>query len=152
GDDAWRGLAISEAEVDSLLKRTLGSPPWDLASNGPSLAEARTLADMIAQSISRRRSITTSRLRLAAPPANFELDRFDLDVLLVALAPEVDLRYERLYAYLHDDVTRKRPSVDLALHLLCGSFDQRIAHRARFGAQAPLVRRGLLQLLTDAPS
>ena len=27
-----------------------------------------------------------------------------------ALAPEIDLRYERLYAYLQDDVTRRRPT------------------------------------------
>ena len=38
--------------------------------------------------------------------------------LLIALAPEIDPRYERLYAYLQDDVTRKRPSIDLTLNLL----------------------------------
>ena len=30
----------------------------------------------------------------------YDLSQFDLDVLLIALAPELDLRYERLYAYL----------------------------------------------------
>ena len=40
---------------------------------------------------------------------------------MIALAPEIDLRYERLYAYLHDDVSRRHPSVDLALNLDCGA-------------------------------
>src|SRR5881394_1818141 len=70
GNDAWRGLAISEAEVDSLLQRTLGSPPWDLAPSGPPLADAHAVGDVIAQSISRRRAITTSRLRLAELATN----------------------------------------------------------------------------------
>ena len=41
----------------------------------------------------------------------FGLSPFELDALLVTLAPALDLRYERLYGYLQDDVTRKRPSV-----------------------------------------
>ena len=48
---------------------------------------------------------------------HFGLDACDLDVILIALTRELDLRYKRLYAYLHDDVTRRRPSVDLALTL-----------------------------------
>jgi hypothetical protein len=46
------------------------------------------------------------------------LSAFDVDLILLALAPKLDLRYERLYAYLQDDVTRTWPSVDLALNLL----------------------------------
>ena len=34
---------------------------------------------------------------------------------MLAVAPEVDLKYERVYAYLQDDVNRRRPSVALAL-------------------------------------
>ena len=51
----------------------------------------------------------------------FELDPFDQDAFLVCLAPDLDLRYERLYAYLQDDVTRKRPNVDLILRLASSS-------------------------------
>ncbi|ABG51415.1 AAA ATPase [Trichodesmium erythraeum IMS101] len=36
--------------------------------------------------------------------------------MLIALAPEIDLRYDRLYAYLQDDFTSKGSSVDLALN------------------------------------
>ena len=69
--------------------------------------------------------------------------------MLIALAPELDLRYERLYAYLQDDVTRKRPSVDLALNLLCPSAAVKLARRMHFAPDAPLIRHGLLHLIPD---
>ena len=69
--------------------------------------------------------------------ASFDLSEFDVDVLLLALAPEIDLRYESLYAYLQDDVARRRPSVDPALNLMCGSPAERLA-----AALAPLLIAG----------
>lgn len=79
----------------------------------------------------------------------YGLTPFDLDILLVTLAPEIDLRYERLYAYLQDDVTRRRPSVDLVLNLLCMTTEEKAARRAHFAAEAPLIHHGLLHLLPD---
>jgi AAA+ superfamily predicted ATPase len=149
GDDAWRGIAITEAEVDALLARALGAPPWDAAPAAPTLGDAHALADRSAAAIERRLARSAVPPRLAQLARRFGLARFDLDVLLIALAPELDLRYERLYAYLHDDMTRKRPSVDLALHLLCRSLDDRFAARARFAAGAPLVRHDLVRLVAD---
>ena len=49
----------------------------------------------------------------------FALDALDVDLLLVALTCEVDPRFEQLFGYLNDDVTRRRPSVAVALEL-CG--------------------------------
>lgn len=79
----------------------------------------------------------------------FDLSLFDLDVMLIALAPELDLRYERLYAYLQDDVTRKRPTVDLMLDLLCPDAGEKLDRRIHFGADAPLVHEGLIHLVPD---
>jgi len=60
------------------------------------------------------------------------------------------LRYERLYAYLQDDVTRKRPTVDLVLNLLCSDSDDKRAMRSRFLPPAPLLRYGLLQAIPES--
>ncbi len=79
----------------------------------------------------------------------FDLNDFDLAVMLVALAPEVDLRYERLYAYLQDDVTRKRPCVDLTLNLLCANKHEKVGWRERFLPSAPLLSHRLLHLIPD---
>jgi hypothetical protein len=86
------------------------------------------------------------------PPAmtwlanEFGLNSFDLDVVIICLAPEVDLRYERIFAHLSDDVRRRRPTVELVLDLLCSSGTDKLRQRARLAADAPLVRHGLLHL------
>ncbi|MBN1138224.1 MAG: ATP-binding protein [Anaerolineae bacterium] len=79
----------------------------------------------------------------------YDLLPFDLDTILIALAPELDLRYERLYAYLQDDVSRKRPSVDLVLNLLSASADEKLVRRSHFAATAPLVSHRLVHLVPD---
>jgi hypothetical protein len=81
---------------------------------------------------------------------SFGLSGFDADVTLLALAPEIDLRYEKIYSYLQDDVTRKRPTVDLALNLLCSSAEDKMKYRANFSSDAPLIRNRLVQLVHDS--
>jgi AAA+ superfamily predicted ATPase len=126
--DPFRGLYISETEVDELLA---SAPVAEIAS--------RHLAGPAAP--------TSPRLgRLAQL---FELGEFEQDAFLICLAPDLDLRYERLYAYLQDDVTRKRPSVDLILRLLMGSLDERAPLRHALSASGRLLSRGLLSVVGD---
>ncbi len=81
---------------------------------------------------------------LAVLAARFALAPLDLDLLLVALAPDLDPRFERLYGYLNDDLTRRRPTVGLALEL-CGHRGSATA-RFRLAPSAPLVAGGLLEV------
>ncbi|MGW5847100.1 ATP-binding protein [Streptomyces sp. NPDC055254] len=74
----------------------------------------------------------------------FGLAPLDLDLLLVALAPDLDARFEQLYGYLNDDLTRRRPTVALALEL-CGRAGVATA-RFRLSPTAPLVAGGLLEV------
>ncbi|MDT0406204.1 MULTISPECIES: ATP-binding protein [Streptomyces] len=74
----------------------------------------------------------------------FGLSPLDLDLLLVALAPDLDARFERLYGYLNDDLTRRRPTVGLALEL-CGLGGASPA-RFRLAPGAPLIAGGLLEI------
>ncbi|MFI0895400.1 AAA family ATPase [Streptomyces sp. NPDC020983] len=76
--------------------------------------------------------------------ARFGLTALDLDLLLVALAPDLDARFEALYGYLNDDLTRRRPTVGLALEL-CGRTGTSAA-RFRLAPGAPLVDGGLLEV------
>lgn len=132
-DAAFRGLYISAEEFARLLRQPPGAP----------LPGPHTELDP-AGGTDAGRSSSLERLREV-----FDLSAFDLDLILVALAPELDLRYERLYAYLQDDVTRRRPSVDLALNLLCPSAEAKLTRRAHFVPNAPLVRHGILHLIPD---
>jgi ATP-dependent 26S proteasome regulatory subunit len=79
----------------------------------------------------------------------FRLLPLEVDVVLLALASELDSRYERIFAFLQNDVTRRRPTVDLALHLLCASVADRIVQRGRFAPDAPLLRHTLVELVAD---
>src|SRR5258708_35278116 len=47
----------------------------------------------------------------------FQLGRFERDVLLLCLAPEIDGGFERLYAYVQDEALRKDPTAALAQNL-----------------------------------
>ncbi|WP_431981361.1 ATP-binding protein [Streptomyces qinglanensis] len=80
----------------------------------------------------------------------FGLAPLDIELLLVAMAPDLDARFEPLYGYLNDDLTRRRPTVGLALEL-CG-LPTAGPGRFRLSPAAPLAGRGVLELTeTDRP-
>ena len=151
-DDEFQGLYISEQEVDSLLARPIGMPRWALDAGNDSADNCAEKFAWLTAQVEARKNASVQRgitLRLGTLAMSFGLEAFDVDVILICLAAELDLRYERLYAYLQDDVTRKRPSVDLALNLLCRSFEQKLIARDRFCTTAPLLKHQLLSLSDD---
>ncbi|MEU8825095.1 ATP-binding protein [Streptomyces sp. NPDC048636] len=81
---------------------------------------------------------------LGALAADFGLSPLDTDLLLVAVAPDLDARFEWLYGYLNNDLTRRRPTVGLALEL-CGLGGVASA-RFRLDPGAPLISGGLLEI------
>lgn len=149
-ENEFQGLYISEQEVEALLQEKTALPRWRNRNGQDALGydmgteSESEIARRKAESV--RRGIT---LRLDRLAQLFQLTPFDVGTLLVCLAPELDLRYERLYAYLHDDVTRKRPSVDLVLNLLCPSFEAKLGALRRFSPSAPLFKHRLVHLLSD---
>src|SRR5881396_219178 len=80
--------------------------------------------------------------RLDEAAAVLELDLLDAAVLALSAAPELSPRYGRLYAYLHDDVTRKLASPRLIARLLEGEGVSAADVLACFGETAPLRRCG----------
>jgi hypothetical protein len=135
--DRFRGLYISETEIDELL----AGPRRDgLVPAG--LDELATEAQAIEQRADEAEQAGGS-LRLRRLARAFALDNADVELLLTALAPDLDGRFERLYGYLHDDVSRRRASVGLALEL--AGLDPFVAGaRARLGPSGPLVAGGLV--------
>lgn len=151
-DEHFRGLYISEQEVDELLCKPLGAPQWMRSVEPGRWADIDAalrerdgaLEARVAASIAGNVELRLERLREL-----FGLARFGVDVLLVCLAAELDLRYEKLYAYLQDDVTRRRPTVDLMLNLLTSSPDEHLAARRHFLADAALSRHRLIETIDD---
>ena len=80
-----------------------------------------------------------------------DLDPLDSALLALCAAPELDPRYGRLVAYLHDDVAGRRPSPRLLARLLGGPDTPPALLLARLAADAPLRRSGALRLVGDDP-
>jgi len=152
--DEFRGLYVSEGEVDGILKGVYpGSTQVARRVAGQRTEAAfQEAIDRAAAEIQERKAASMERgvpLRLERLRMLFDLSQLDVNILLAGLAPEVELAYERLYAYLQDDVTRKRPGVALMLNLLCATLDERVDARGRFAMGAPLVRHQLISLFGD---
>lgn len=113
-DDPFRGLYLSEEAVAHILASPrLGSAP---GPHVPGWTQADVRLEACEHEADREQE-QGHRLRLRDLAATFALDDTDLDLLLAALAADVDPRFEPLFGYLNDDVTRRRPSAALALEL-----------------------------------
>ena len=130
-DDPFRGLYLSEEMVDRLLDTAPGDTRWSDASGRLDACE-RAADEAAARG---------AQLRLRDLRGVFDLADVDVDMLVIALAADLDPRFERFFGYLNDDVTRRRPSVALALEL-CGVSLVSAADRGRF-VHGPLVEKGL---------
>ncbi|MFF5971220.1 ATP-binding protein [Streptomyces sp. NPDC012769] len=118
-DDAFRGLYLTEEAVERLLEAPRAFPRPEPAARAAPGSRLWSLAE------------------------DFGLSALDVDILLIALLPDLDDRFEAFYGYLNDDVTRRRPSIGLALGL-CGVAHADRDARARLGERAPLRAGGLL--------
>jgi ATPase family associated with various cellular activities (AAA) len=137
-DDAFRGLYISESQAHATLNGPAGRPLLD-GHGGPGAAAVLPDWDEIASAHRGWRWLRES----------CGLTATELDIVLIGLGPEADLRYERLYGYLQDDVTRRRPTVNLALDLITATADEKLTARGLFLADAPLTAGHVLQLAPD---
>jgi hypothetical protein len=120
--DEFRGLFISDEQIDALLGanrrpcETAGeeAPPFD---GGP----------------------IWSRL------ANrFGLSILAQDLLLLAVAADVDAKYAPIVAYLNDDVTLRWPTFDLARRLFANTPERAAAIKQVLAADGPLFGSGLV--------
>ncbi|MFD7495583.1 ATP-binding protein [Streptomyces sp. NPDC059832] len=131
-DDAFRGLYLTDENIARLLDEDEARafphpvPPPSAPDSGEASEE---------------------RSRLTSLAAEFGLTALDVEILLIALVPDLDDRFEAFYGYLNDDVTRRRPSIGLALGL-CGLSPADQVARGRLAARAPL-REGRLLLVED---
>ncbi len=141
-DDPFRGLYLSEDQVDRLLAGA-EAPPTPDPETAAFLERIEAEADAA--------EVGGADLRLRRLARAFGLQPLDVELLLVAIAPDLDSRFERLYGYLHDDVTRRRASIGLALELAGLPHAGGLA-RQRLTPTGPLVASGLVIVdETDRP-
>ena len=150
--EQFQGLVLSDEEIVRLLADPEKPPSRDVSPHHRH-QEQQELVQMLSQLEG------CMQQRLTASPRDgvvylswpiltrlFHLTPFEELCLAICLAPELDRKYEKLYAYLQDDVTRKKPSVDLVLDLLCQTLPERLAARAVFEPRAPLLKYRLVHM------
>jgi SpoVK/Ycf46/Vps4 family AAA+-type ATPase len=150
-----KGLVISDQEVGELLNSAPGSPPFAATRVKSDTRGLLQATNDVRTRIDQRRQLSLVQgmdLRLATLARVCELTEFDAQCLVICLAVEIDRRYERLFAYLQDDVTSKHASADLVLNLLCQTLLEKIAQRERIAPGSPLIRHGLLSIVESSQS
>jgi hypothetical protein len=135
-DDPFRGLYLSDEGADRLL-HPLVPPPPPPSEDRINTEQTCDLAERNGEPV---------RLRQLARAAG--LADLDVEFLVAALAPDLDSRFERLYGYLNDDVTRRRATIGLVLEL-AGVPATSAAARARLAPGGPLLDYQLV-VLDDA--
>ena len=142
----YRGLYITDEEVDGLLSRDAG----DIAVD-----------HLIEDAAALRRQLDERAACSAAEAAGLPLERIVRDfglnpaerlVMIVALAPYLDAAYEKVYAYANDDITKRWPTIGLTLEVLCDDQMGRLALRPIFYQDSPLVRHNLIVAGDQGPA
>jgi Winged helix domain, variant/ATPase family associated with various cellular activities (AAA) len=140
--DRFRGLYVSDAKALEMVRRGAGTQ-WGTGVELPE-DEAKQLEEMAASALETMRALENEAeassvvLRLKAVQTIFKLSDFEWQAFVLCLAPALDLRYERIYGYLQDDVTRTFASVDLLLNLLVPEGLFRLQYLPVFDRQSTL--------------
>ncbi len=146
--DTFRGLYLSNAQAEALIARPICQNWGDtvrLESNeeawfNQKLSEIEAIKEQVSLDAASKKHY----LRLSCLIKEFCLDDFETGALLICLAPAFDLRYERLYGFLQDDISRKNPGVGLIIDLLSPSGIEHLDKLAYFSENAPLFGNRLL--------
>jgi SpoVK/Ycf46/Vps4 family AAA+-type ATPase len=156
-----RNQFMPEAQLARTVYITADEVQWllsvddDGAYDAAAVQEPRAALNSLSADIEARieRSLVDG-VHLALPVLSelLGLSPVEQRAVIVCLAPELRSKYDRLYAYLQDDITRKRASVDLVLQLACDTEAERWRARGLFAEPAPLLRAGMLQKITDPHS
>lgn len=150
--DVYRGLYITSHDAHKLLNKPIGEPWWLTSCNNEDVNDLESCLDKIDKDIETKKAELLSHgvsLRLEELKNIFHLNDFEIDIILIALAVEIDLRYEIVFAYLQDDISKKYPTVELVLNLLGRSPAGRSDIRKFFAAESVLVRSHIIELVDD---
>lgn len=152
--DVFAGLYISEKEVDVLLNKAeiIKEKVKDTVKDPSDIMQ-------LVHAIERQREIIAHRSDLAREKGVmlpmehlkrlFGLTPFEVDAVLLCLAPGLDTKYEKLYAYLQDDISKKYSTLNLIFMLLTRTVKECTLARQYFSAHAPLIQWQILKFGDD---
>ncbi len=129
------GLVVTREEFEHNLAKAAQRGLWSQLT-----AEEREQTAWTWEAIGRRLARTEREFPLTALFRRFGLDEFQQRCVILAYLPLVDRKYERLYAYLQDDMTRKCPDAALAVQLFLPEGASVEAYLAGFSGRGGFLR------------
>ena len=143
-DGPFDSLFLSDEQAFALLQQPFGELPDEADIDEDVYLNMLDDVEEQLDDLEEEAEALGDRLRFLWLAELFGLGRFELDALLICIAPALDLRYEQLYGYLQNDLSNKRPTVNLVLDLLAGSGVERLTKMWVFSAESPLFHHKLL--------
>lgn len=148
GKDTFPGPYTIKAENSSVTE-SLIFDAFDHSENDPEMRNIlRSLVKLESDISQKKRDSQRAGvyLPLCELQRLFNLSAFDIDVILMCLLPELDPRFEKYYAYLQDDITRKMPTVNMIVRLLCVRLEDTLDAKKSFDPDAPLITNNLVHI------
>ena len=129
------GIVVTREEFEhNLTKAAQRGLPEELSE------EEREQLALSLTAIRLRLEHTTASLPLRALIERFALDEFERKCVVLAYAPEFDLKYTKLFAYLQDDMTRKAAGISLCSELFLPEGEELASCMSRFHSGGGFVR------------
>lgn len=139
----YQGLVISDVKADWLLAgEDRSSEEQFYARDATAIEISRALTELDGE-LARMRASSGTMPSLETLFHLFKLTAFEREVLLLCLAPELDPSFERIFAYVQDDATRRYATLNLALTLFGSSWTSTEV-RLSMSPDSPLRRLGLV--------
>jgi ATPase family associated with various cellular activities (AAA) len=136
-------FCVTDEQVRRLLERTAGAPAPDGA--GPVAPAPMTDAEQAVERQLRDRAAADGHtLPLDELAGRLGIGPAEQEALLLCVAPELDRAYERIFAYVLDDLNRRLGCAELLCALSADEAD-RLARRQLLGPTGVLRRLGLLR-------
>ena len=133
-----KGLVVSEREVCSLLGIGL---PEEKDKSEINEFERKILRIQKAINIKKNHTLEQDTfLTLPYFSSVFGLSYFEERCIIVAMASELDRKYEKLYAFLQDDINSKKPTIELCLKMFCKDEKERLECRKYFEKDGKLYK------------
>lgn len=134
--EPYKGLVMTEQEAYALLAE--GSERTTYDETHTLYDELQELEARIAHKLDQTQAPQTC-IPLIQLQSIFSLTSLERDVVFLCLAQELKRKYEKIYAYLQDDMTCKYPTPDLMFRLLCRTPAEVHTLRSSFTAESSLM-------------
>ena len=149
-DSSW-GTFLGDSEVDAVALQTEAGDVGGAQGTGPArlAGAAEASRERLARGLEAEieRSAAGEEASALAVLANaFDLELVDLELLMLALTPDINARYQRIFGVLGDDFSATWLSPSLAAQIVAADRAERVRIGAHFSPDAPLLRHGLIRL------